>query len=323
VEELYPGEEGWIQLELRDPVVAVRGDRYILRRPSPGETLGGGMVVDHKPKGRHKRFDESILNSLDVLLQGSPTDILFEAALGMNIASLKDIINQSRLEREIAKPALNELMDSGKLIILEKGEPEITSDMLAMALPNWNVLHDKSIILVDTYHRDFPLRQGIPREELKSRLKLSQRSFNAIIAWLIDDKIMTDPSSFIARVGHEIKLNGQEQASVEKLMRRFEQNPFSPPSLKEIQAEVGDEVVNALLELNRLVAVSSEVIFRRQDYDLMAGKIRNTLEKNERITLAEVRDLFKTSRKYAQALLEYLDMKNITVRDGDFRKLKH
>jgi selenocysteine-specific elongation factor len=72
-----------------------------------------------------------------------------------------------------------------------------------------------------------------------------------------------------------------------------------------------------------LVAVSSEVIFRRQDYDLMAGKIRNTLEKNERITLAEVRDLFKTSRKYAQALLEYLDMKNITVRDGDFRKLKH
>ncbi len=56
VEELSPGEEGWIQLELRDPVVATRGDRYILRRPSPGETIGGGVIVDHQPKGRHKRF---------------------------------------------------------------------------------------------------------------------------------------------------------------------------------------------------------------------------------------------------------------------------
>ncbi|MEO5887912.1 MAG: selenocysteine-specific translation elongation factor, partial [Anaerolineales bacterium] len=74
-EELNPGEEAWIQLELREPVVAVRGDRYILRRPSPGETLGGGMIVDHHPKGRHKRFDEEILKSLGSLAYGSPAEV--------------------------------------------------------------------------------------------------------------------------------------------------------------------------------------------------------------------------------------------------------
>src|SRR5512147_2501689 len=74
-EELNPGEEGWVQLELRQPLVAVRGDRYILRRPSPSETLGGGVIVDHQPKGRHKRFDENVLRSLESLIQGAPAEV--------------------------------------------------------------------------------------------------------------------------------------------------------------------------------------------------------------------------------------------------------
>jgi selenocysteine-specific elongation factor len=95
-EELNPGEHGWVQLELRDPVITVRGDRYILRRPSPGETLGGGMVVDHQPHGRHKRFDEEILKSLEALAKGSPSDIL-SRPLASNAASLKDVALRSRL----------------------------------------------------------------------------------------------------------------------------------------------------------------------------------------------------------------------------------
>ncbi|HSG43037.1 MAG TPA: selenocysteine-specific translation elongation factor [Anaerolineales bacterium] len=322
VEELIPGEEAWVQLELRNPVVAVRGDQYILRRPSPGETLGGGVVVDHNPNGRHKRFDKNILKSLESLLQGSPADILFEAALGMNITSVKNIVTHSRLEDEDAESALKELLDTGKLLVLDKGEIKTTSELLAIALPHWNTLRDKSISFIAAHHKEFPLRRGIPREELKSRLKLPAQSFNALVAKWINDNIIVEHSSFIAKAGHEIQFNGQEQVQVQKLMRRFEQNPFSPPSVKECQVEVGDEVVNALFELNKLIAVSSDVVFRRQDYDLMISKIRKALEKNEKITLAETRDMFKTSRKYAQALLEHLDTLDITIRDGDYRKLK-
>ena len=322
-EKLNPGEEAWIQLELRNPIVAVRGDRYILRRPSPAETLGGGVLVDHTPKGRHKRFDENILKSLDALLQGSPADILFEAALSLNIAPIKEVVSQSRLDEDDAASALDELLAAGTLINLDKNKPTISNDSLVIALPHWNVLQDKCMQLVKTYHSDFRLRRGIPREELKSRLKLSPpRVFNAFITKLTEEQVIVERSAAIAKAGHEIQFNGQEQAKVQTLMRKFEQSPFGPPSVKDCHAEVGEEIVNALIELDELIAVSSDVVFRKQDYDLIVSKIRETLEKNGKITLAEVRDLFKTSRKYAQAVLEYLDAKSITMRDGDYRILR-
>jgi len=321
-EELNPADEGWIQLELREPVVAVRGDRYILRRPSPGETLGGGMIVDHQPKGRHKRFDEDVLKSLESLAQGSPADVLFEAALATNIAPIKEVIARSRLEPADAESALKELIIANSLITLEEGAATITSDILIIAAPHWNTLRDKTLQIMESYHKSYPLRRGIPREELKSRLKLSSRVFNSLIHKLITDHSITDHSGFIAKPDHEIKFDGGTQAKIQALMRKFEQSPFSPPSVKDSQSDVGEEVLNALVELEQFVAVSSDVIFRKVDYDSMVMKVQNVLIQNEKITLAEVRDLFNTSRKYAQAFLEYLDVIGVTVRDGDFRKLK-
>jgi selenocysteine-specific elongation factor len=321
-EELKPGEEGWIQLELRHPVVAVRGDRYVLRRPSPGETLGGGVIVDHQPEGRHKRFDEKILRSLEALMQGSPTDVLLEAALATNIAPIREIVARSRLEPANAEPALQELLSTHSLITLEEGIPSITSDVLSIALPHWKALREKTMQLIESYHKDYPLRRGIPREELKSKLKLTTRIFGAVINKLGGDHIITDHFASLAKVGHEIKFNGQEQAKVQVLMRKFEASPFSTPSVKECQAEVGEEVLNALLQMNELFTVSADVVFRKSDYDAMVAKIQNVLAQKGVISLAEVRDLFGTSRKYAQGVLEHLDAIGVTIRDGDFRKLK-
>ena len=102
-EVLNPGETGWLQLELRTPVVAVRGDRYILRRPSPGETLGGGSVVDPQPKQRHKRFDKEVLHALEAMAQGSPAEVLLQAALALGPAPVKDVFTRSRLEGTAAE----------------------------------------------------------------------------------------------------------------------------------------------------------------------------------------------------------------------------
>jgi selenocysteine-specific elongation factor len=222
MEELAPGEEGWIQLELRNPVVTTRGDRYILRRPSPGETIGGGVIVDHQPKGRHKRFDEKILKSLEALLQGSPADIFLEAVVGSGLAGIREIVNRSRLDAELAQQALQELLNSGSLVPLEEGEATTTSDLLVIALPHWNMLYDKTMQLIESYHSTYPLRRGIPREELKSKLNLTQRAFNAIINKLISENLVTDHSAFIAKPEHEIRFKGQEQAKVQALMRKFE-----------------------------------------------------------------------------------------------------
>ena len=321
-EELNPGNEAWIQLELREPVITVRGDRYILRRPSPGETLGGGVIVDHLPKGRHKRFDENVLESLQSLAQGTPSDVLFEAALTLNVSPIQNVFAHSRLESASAETALNELMNSGRIIILEEGMPTINSELLLMAAPHWYSLFAKVMEIIESYHKDYPLRRGIPREELKSRLKLKPRIFSATINKLIADHEITAYDNSVAKPGHTITFDNGEQVKIQELMRQFEASPFGPPSVKDCQAEVGEEVLNALRELNELIIVSSDVIFRKQDYDRMVMKVQDVLIQNGKITLAEVRDLFNTSRKYAQALLEHLDAIGITTRDGDFRKLR-
>jgi selenocysteine-specific elongation factor len=105
-------------------------------------------------------------------------------------------------------------------------------------------------------------------------------------------------------------------------LSKFAQVPFGPPTIKECQAEAGEEIINALIELGELKAVSSEIVFRKQDYDSMVAKVNAVLVQKGMITLAEVRDLFTTSRKYAQALLEHLDSTGITLREGDYRKLR-
>ena len=317
-EELEPGQEGWIQLELRNPIVAVRGDKYILRRPSPSETLGGGVIVDAQPKNRHKRFDNEILKSLSSLAKGSPADILFEAALALQSASADEIIKRSRLEIETAKDALKELLENGRLIALEDN----ATDQLMIAEPLWNDLQIKVQKLVNDYHNQFPLRRGVPREELKSRLKLSPRIFNLIIKRLVTLQLLSETGSSVAKPGREIQLDHGQQAQVQALMRKFAQSPYAPPSIKECKAEVGEEIFNALVELNQLVTVSPEVVFRKQDYDLMVERIKETLVAKGQISLAEARDLFNTSRKYVQALLEHLDAIGVTVRAGDYRKLR-
>ncbi len=319
-ERLAPGEQGWIQLELREPVIAVRGDRYILRRPSPAETLGGGVIVDPHPTERHKRFDAQVLASLGALIHGSPADVLLEAALALHIASLKDVVARSRLERSAAQQALGELIEAGKLLWLEEGgAPE---DRLLIAQAHWKELREKACQLVSSYHGRYPLRGGMPREELKSRLELPPRLFNAVMARLAAENELVESGSSVARPGHAVRLDPSQQARAQALLRKFEKNPFSPPTVKESQAEAGEELVDALVELGELMPVSAEVIFRKADYDAMVARVRAALAQQEKISLAEVRDLFGTSRKYAQALLEHLDAAGVTRRDGDYRRLR-
>ena len=319
-EELAPGHEGWIQLELREPLVAVRGDRFIVRRPSPGETLGGGTVVDAQPKGRHKRFDEAVLKSLESLAQGSPADVLFEAALALGAATVKEMIARSRLESDIAAQAAEELFRDGRLVNLENGA--WTVDSLSLPAPQWNALQEKTLQIVGDYHKNFPLRRGIPREELKSRLKLSPRLFNAFVAFNVKRSTLKEDGTAIAQPGHTVTFATADQARVQALMRKFAANPFATPSVKECQAEVGEEVFNALIEMNELLPVSTEVVFRAQDYEAMVARVKSAIEQRGQVTLAEVRDLLGTTRKYVQALLEHLDASGVTTREGDARRMK-
>jgi len=312
-ETLNPGETGWLQLELRTPVVAVRGDRYILRRPSPGETLGGGTVVDPQPRARHKRFDKAVLQALDALAQGSPAEVLLQAALALGPAPVKDVLARSRLEGPAAELALQELVDTGQGLLL---------DDLVIAAPQWSLLKETVATALSVYHQAYPLRRGMPREELKSRLKLAPRLFNLVLPKMAAEGVLTEGPKWAALPGHIVRFSPFQQVKVDKLMALFAATPYGPPSVKECQAEVGEDILSALREFGDLVAVSDEVVFHKTDYEIMVEKICQTLQQKGQISLAEGRDLLNTSRKYVQALLEHLDAIGVTVRVGDFRRLR-
>ncbi|MFZ0532323.1 MAG: selenocysteine-specific translation elongation factor [Anaerolineales bacterium] len=322
-EELLPAEEGWLQLELDEPIVAVRGDRYILRRPSPGETLGGGTVVDPHPKGRHKRFSAQELANLDTLARGTPAEVLLQSMLALGITQLQDVITRSNLDASTANQSIQELVVKGEIIVLENQELDSISPMtLVTSIAYWNTLKRQILKEVGDYHINYPLRRGIPREELKSRLKLSSRFFNIALRRIVSEGDLEETGSIVLRVGYAIKFNPQQQRSVDGLLARFIASPFSPPTMKECLTEVGEELYNAMIDVGLLIPIPPDVVFRKQDYDLMLLEIVNLLKKKGTITAAEVRDHFNTSRRYVLALLEYLDAQGITVREGDARRLK-
>ncbi len=206
VEELKPGDEGWLQLELAAPVVVVRGDRYILRRPSPGETLGGGAVVDPQPARRHKRFDPALLSRLESLRQGSPADVLLQAGLALGAAPLRDLVVRSRLSVDAAGQALQELLGEGLLIQLETGSLQPNADLLVIPRSLWEVETRRAENELKQYHLAFPLRRGMPREELKSRLKYTPRPFNAAMRLWIAGGSLVENRKLLSRPAHRVEL---------------------------------------------------------------------------------------------------------------------
>jgi len=322
-DELLPGEEGWLQLELEEPLVAIRGDRYILRRPSPSETLGGGIVVDAHPKDRHKRFSIEELANLDTLARGTPAEILFQALLTLGFTSLQEIISRSNLESKTAENAIQELFDAGQILAVDSGgQGSISPQTLITSKSYWGQFTMRVVREVEEYHKAYPLRRGILREELKSRLKLSSQLFNASIRKIVTEGILSENGLFVQRPGYGISFNTQQQQLVERLLARFVSSPYAPPSVKECLADVGEDIYNAMIDLGILIPIPPDVVFRRQDYDLMVREVVKLLKTKGTLTAAEVRDHFHTSRRYALALLEYLDAQGITIREGDNRRLK-
>jgi selenocysteine-specific elongation factor len=187
----------------------------------------------------------------------------------------------------------------------------------------WDQLSVKAIQEVDRYHQFNPLRRGMPREELKSRIKISSRLFAPLITRLVAEGQLLENGPLVFRPEHEIHFNPEQEAAVGKLMSRFASAGFAPPSVKESQAEVGDDVYAALVDLGRLVQVSPDVVFGKDVYDRMVKETLRLLDMHGSLAAAQVRDHFNTSRRYVLALLEHMDAIGLTVRDGDIRHRKN
>lgn len=321
-DQLLPGEKGWLQLELRDPIVTVRGDRYILRRPSPGETLGGGQVLDAVPKRRHKRFAPDVLDRMISLEQGTPAELFLQTARGAGIAPLREVIRQTRLEDKQLREALDELLRTGQLFFLESADQRESKDDLIATADTWASMTAQAESEVREFHRMYTLKKGMPREALKSRLKVEQRIFLAAMRRWVQDGRLVELGTLVQMPGFQVSFKPQQKTQIDQLLAQFAGAPYMPPSVKDCQSLVGEEVYHALIEQDILKQVSPDVVFRKEDFDQISDRVIAELQKGGTITVAQFRDQFNTSRKYALAVLEYMDETGVTQRDGDERRLK-
>ncbi len=154
-QELKPGEEGFLQLILEHPVVALRQDRFILRRPSPAETIGGGQVVNPHPKRRYKRFNETKLEELAQMMVGTPEEILMQSARQSGALSQSKLIEIAGLEHSQAQAAIDGLLVSGELTILTAKKLLIPTNQLTQ-------LQSDLLGTLAKFHQQNPLQLGMP-----------------------------------------------------------------------------------------------------------------------------------------------------------------
>ena len=305
---MAPAESGWLQIRLRDALPLSRGDRFILRYPSPAETIGGGLIVNAHPGRRLKRFKPPIISDLELRLRGTPGERLALAAKGDAPQRLGDLQKKLGYGSDELAAALEEALNEGLLRHLD-GE-------LYWAAESWQTLAHAMVAELNVYHQSNPLRLGMLRAELRSRLNVKLGLLDTVIA--ADDRLVVE-ANFVRVTEHKIVFSAEQQMRIDRLWKTLTAEAFTPPSISEMNKVAGEEVVRALLDLRRLVNVSDNIAFAADAYEGMVSEIKRHIEKAGEIDAKTLRDTFGTTRKYAIPVLEHLDSLGITQRVGDMR----
>ncbi len=320
-EELHPGETGWLQLVLDRPVVAARGDHFILRRPSPSITLGGGRIVDPHPLRLHRRWDEDNLDRLEEMLLGSPGQILARSIQDLNLIPMGDLSRISGLNDDAISNAIHELQEEDLIIMFGDVEASNRDKIKVMHKTNWEKMKTELRSATKAYHTEYPLRNGIPKEELRSKLGIGAKNFNLVLDLAILDDLLSTSGALVRLNAYKIELTPKQEKLVELLLERFKTSPQTPPSVKESIELIGEELLGYCLTTGSLLQISNEVLLDKATYEHMKNWIILRLETSGTITVAEARDGLHSTRKYILALMEHLDAEGFTKRDGDYRTL--
>jgi len=320
--ELVPGESALAQIRLREEVVAVRGDRFIVRQFSPVITIGGGEVLDPLAR-RLARKDTGRAAFLETMRRGSREEILRAMternALGLTAEEI--VARTGWLETDVRAAALN--LGQSKTIRVVSKEPLI---LLSERL--FTEISQRLIARVERFHKENPLVPGMPREELRASLgrRVRTETFRAALQELVEQRKLDASGELVKKPGAEIQLTPEEQRAKEQIEQAFAKAGLTVPSVKEVLAQLSiesrraEKILQILLREKALIRVSPELVFHSRALDSLAGLLRDYKKaKGERIGVPAFKELTGITRKYAIPLLEHLDRLRLTHRAGDER----
>jgi selenocysteine-specific elongation factor len=320
-DELSPGEDGFVQIEMADPLFAEVGDRFILRIPSPSETIGGGKILQLHVSKKYRRYSSDIILRLSVLHNGSLEEKILETvkdSVTFSRQSLEKVIGYS--EKEISDK-FNEMMASGQIITLceENGDLKPVTYMTGI---QFSTISQQIIRRLDEFHTAKPLRTGMTIEELKHSINLDRGVLDALIDRLVTVHIITVTNGQFRLNDFKVILTRGQEKSIEKINQKIDLTPFSPPEISDLLKDVDQDIFDYLLSAGEITRVNKDIVFRKTEFEKMLTFVNTTIRKNGKLTVSEFRDAFGNSRKYALAFLEYMDATGVTLREADYRILK-
>lgn len=323
-DELRSGESCLAQLRLTEPMAVKQGDRFVIRFYSPVETIGGGKVLDPRPL-RHKRHDPVVLDNLILREQGSGSQRLLQAAeeFGVSLPDSSQLAERSGLDTGTAVSLLADLLNQGML-----AEPLSGRYAAASAL---DTLWDRCRELLSAYHQKHPLHAGMPAAELRQKLfrQITPVEGDALLEVFRAEGRMKRAENRWALAEFSIRLTKRQTALRDALLERFLRGGPEPDTIEAVldsippeRREEARQVLESLLTGGELVRLSPELCWHREVFQKGLDILRTLCADHGAVTLAEVRDALDTTRKYALLFLEACDRRQITVREGDCRRLK-
>ena len=301
---LVAGEEAWAQLVLDQPIPALPRDHCIVR--TPNETVAGGVIVEVNAR-RHRRNHAPTLNALARLLQGTPRERLLDRLLA-GPALRADVARQGD-DGDATAAALESLIADGAVI---------ASGGLLVASAWLGAQAARVSAAVAEYLHANPLRLAAPREHVRSSLRLDPAAFDLVVGQAVTAGTAAEAGAGLAPPGYQPILTPAQQREADTFMASIQAGRFSPPTDRLPEAPL----LAYLAESRLVVDTGTGVVFDAAIFAEMMDVTRGHIRERGSISLGEVRDLFGTSRKYAQAFLEHLDALHVTRRNGDTRTLR-
>ncbi len=344
-DELQPGEKAYVQIKLEEPVAVLPGDRYVIRSYSPIRTIGGGRILNPLPRKR-KRARKDLWDELKILATGTPTQIItlhLEKA-GPRGLSPSELALRTGIFGKTLKRELQALLSARQIIKFDADDKFVSSKVV-------DDLMEKTLDLLRTYHSEKPLLQGMPREELKSRLFPAsivprswpsladggyrmphQRLFQKVLDLLEKDGKITTDKETVRLSTHRVKLKEEEETVKKAIEKLYLDTGLAPPTRQEAvekaisdgyPLEEGMEIFDLLVREGKLVRLKDNLYFHPQVLMVLEQNVIDYLRTAGEMSVAEFRDLTGgLSRKFMIPLLEHLDSKKITIRIGDKRRLR-
>ena len=324
-QQIEPGEVAWVQLRLGDDVALAKGDLFIVRAPSPSATLGGGTVIEPHPR-RHRRHQAPVLERLAVLERGTPEEIVLEQLRLKEPTDFQSLAARAGLSADETRTVVTAAIGSGSIVPLDGsdgGTVRIVSNTVLVSQAGWARLSELFRGQTEAHHRTFPYRQGMPKEELRTRVGLDARTFTRAVSRLLAEGVLREAGPLLALPDHEVRLTPEIQARLDRLIGELRAAGASPPGRQELEARYGvpNEATQVSIERGDLVEIAPDTIYPRAILDRIVEAVLAAIRERGSISVAGVRDLTGTSRKYSLALVAYLDERRLTRRVGDDRVL--